>query len=137
VVLDAQLVVVETIYHAATGCEPTAAESRFARKLETDEQPYTRRITVTQEWQQVDTGWITEAGMLRLANKEGEGLQVQPTAEERAAMASKIVELSVDGSAPWLIFPGESFRGMPSELESLRVRCRSGEARCLITIFPR
>lgn len=144
-ILKDRLVVVETVYHQPTGEQPTAVESRFSRDLQTVEQPYQRQLTATEEWKPLDCGWIKDAGMLVIQNLEGK-FQANPTDEERAEAAARVLEVSyredqdpnMDVSRHgWLIYPGESFRGCPSNLDLLAVRSQYGSLRLSVFIIPR
>ncbi len=133
-----RIVVVETVYHQQHGGQPTAVESRYAHNLTTDEQVYgPRKIVATEEWKPLDVGWVKSASLLILSNEEGKGLQVNPTEQQRKDMAARVVELSWDPRPfVWLIHPGHSFRGCPSQLKGLIIRCRSGQAECFVTVYP-
>jgi hypothetical protein len=149
--------VVESVYCQQPGDNPISAESRFSRWLNTDEQPYSRKIKVTEEWQPLDWGWLKKASMLVVVNEEGRFLQVQPTPQERCDAISKVVEIGIavclDGGTlniPFAeILPRESSRFSPCKSieaglvlccrhgeASLVLRCRHGEARCSIMLFP-
>lgn len=134
-----QLTVVETVYHLASGEEPTAAEVRFVRELETVEQPYVRKLVIGEEWQPLDFGWVKDIGMFVLRNDEGAGLQTMPTDEERAAIMAKVLELGTAAwdNCRWLIFPQDAFRATPKVIEGLVVRCLSGKAKATIYVYPR
>jgi len=136
--LKARLVVVETVYCQSPGEQPVAVESRFGRALNSQEQPYRRVIKVGESWQPLDHGWVEEASMLVISNEEGKYLQVVPTEEQRKELETKVVELAFPGqSGCWLIPPGDSFRGCPSGLGSLLVRCRKGMSKCVVHVFPK
>jgi hypothetical protein len=143
--------VVETVYHQLTDGQPIAVESRFSRSTETDEQPYQRKITVTEEWKSIDHGWIEQVGMLHLSNEEGV-FSVMPTEEEKQEVLEKIVEIGVAEIQSFanakisfspanilvclIILPQESMRVVPYDIPRLRIRCRKGTAKCIITLFP-
>lgn len=137
----ARLTVVDVVYHQGLGDQPTSVESRFGRWLNTDEQPYHRKIKVTTDWMPLDLGWLgTQISMLVLMNEEGRHFQVYPTPKERALIEERIVEIGIEVhdhvEECWLIPPGESIRAQPVAPDRLRVRCRRGEARCVLTLFP-
>ncbi len=132
------LTVVETVYHRQYGEEATAVESRFTRELQTQEQSYTRRLKVEEEWRSLDTGWIIQVGMLVIQNTEGKFLQQIPSEADKAEALKKTIEIKHDGSEGcWLILPGESIRVCPSDASSLRIRCQLGTARFTVHIFPK
>ena len=147
------ITVVEQIYHQPAGEEPTAYQHSFVRKLSVQEQPYSRKIRVGESWQPLDLGWFAdkpdEIGMVQIINNEGRFTQTQPTDEERAAMAAKIIcvvskvmgdritGVLAEDNFCWFIPPGESFRGSPTDATRIWIRCRSGVAQATVNVFPR
>jgi hypothetical protein len=133
--------VVEQVYWQPALDQPQQLlESACGRELESDEQPYVRRLVVNEEWRPIDCGWIgDECGMFLLCNEEGKHLHKNPTPEQKASLDEKVVELRFDRNPTcfWYILPGESMRGCPSNAQSLFIRCRSGTARVTLTLLPR
>lgn len=142
-----RLTIVETISHQQPNGQPTSVDSRFGRYLQSGEEPYTRKVMVTQNWEPLDCGWLDEASIVSIVNNEGRFTQVQPTQEQRELVEARIVEIGCrpelsEDARPYATFglvrPGESYRGEPAvSLKSLMIRCRSGQAKCTITIFPK
>jgi hypothetical protein len=138
------LTVVEMVYHQLTAGQPVVAESRFGRPLKTDEQPYRRTFRLGEHWISVETGWVDRPAMLMITNETGKRLVANPTQQVRDELSRKIIEVGVsvcsvieDTVVPvFKILPGESFRGQPFEINSLRVRCAYGETKCSITAIP-
>lgn len=140
------IAVVEVVYCRRPGEEPTAVESRFSRWVHTTEQPWTRRFNVGADWQPLDCGWVEQASLLHLANNEGKNLRFVPTKEEEEQTQAKVVEVGLSiltteadrelVEPGWVVFPKETMRVQPIDLSRLRVRCRSGTARCTLTLFP-
>lgn len=131
--------VVESIIHQTLPDQPTDTVSRYTRELATHEQPWKRKVTVTEEWQTLDIGWITSCSLLHIENTEGTVPTVVPTPVERIVLEAKVVQLAFldcDDSQVWLIPPRESFRGCPLRPGKLRVRCQKGAAECMLTVFP-
>ncbi len=138
-ILKSRLTVVESLYHQASGEEGVMVSSSFSRNLESDDQAYgPRRLKATEEWQPLDCGWVEEIGMISVTNEEGKHLQVNPTEEEKEALAKKVLEISLSPRASWyfLIPPGESFRGYPSA-QKLWIRSQSGITRFSNFVIPR
>jgi hypothetical protein len=146
-----RLTIVECVYYQAPFEDCISAENRYDSAVEADEQPYIRKIKVGEQWQPIDSGWIMTPGLLLIKN-EPIRFAVQPTQEQRAEAASKVVEVSVcleekgrtQHSPPkglpmtvTTLLPGESLRMRPAEFSTLRLRCTGGEASCLIHLFPR
>lgn len=123
------LVVAEWVYHARPGGDTHVVESRYERQLGSGEQFFERELVVGEEWAAITHCWLESAGMLTVGTGEG------------AADVVEVAFAGVDGEVPadqprWLIHPGESFRGVPSSLTSLRLRCRRGEAIVTVGVVP-
>lgn len=132
-----RLIVVDTVFHQGAMEQPTAAESRFARWLDTDEQPCVRKSKVGQDWKPLcDGGWLTQVGMLLLSNDEGRFLVV-PTPKEEKEMAARILDVAQGETAVARVRPGESLRFEPVDLQGLRLRCQAGVAKYTVTMIPR
>lgn len=152
-----RITVVETVYFHNRGIDPAVITSKFGRPLETDEQAFVRRATMTEDWVPLDVGWVKKAAMIVIQNLEGRNLQVNPTPEEKLETASRVVELSFgcgvekdEGprdmfSAPKskptpiphiLLLPGESLRLQPFTLLGIMIRSRSGSAKVVINVIP-
>lgn len=134
--------VVEQLYHRAFGDQPVQFESRYSRELKSNEQAYERRLTIGDQWEDFDTGWIRRIGIFAIRNEEGRNLQRIPTKEERGEIDGRIVEIffvSEGASAPFpeahlRVYPGETAKGCPAV--KMKVRCRSGTARCTVFVVP-
>lgn len=133
-----RLTVVETVYHRPSGEDATSVESRFSRELRTINQVYLRRCRATEEWQNLDCGWLSSCSMLCIRNRAGTNLQVIPSDEERKETARKILEVSYCSSPRdvWLVYPGESMRASPAQVKELRVRCQSGAVQFDLCLIP-
>lgn len=135
------LSVVEQLYHEAPD-HPTPHGHQFSRRLETDEQAYSRTLKVGPDWRPLDCGWVRKVGMLLLVNAEGRFRTVQPTEGERAEAAGRVVEVAFlsalggDLQPALLLRPGESQRYEPADAGAIRLRCRGGMARVLLTLIP-
>lgn len=140
--LKHRLTVVQTVYHQLPGQQPKSYESRFDRELETHEQPYERHTSVEEEWQPLDVGWLKDVGvgMLVISNDEGNFNVVNPSKEEKEAVAKKILEISYEEihyGNTWLIYPRESMRACPTLLMPLFIRCQSGNCKYTLQAFPK
>lgn len=142
----ARLTVVETVYHQPAAGPPTATESRFSRPLGSDEQPYSRRLTIPTRWVRLDPGWVGGGCAALALSNEGPVARrtTVPTPEEAAADAALVVTVGVaadpEGAtvAPFArVRPGESLRLEPADPGRLMLVC-SGEApaRVLLTLIP-
>jgi len=141
--VKARITVVETIAHVGMDLgftSPTGVEARWWRPVASAEQVYQRRLMAGPSWQPLDSGWIEQVGMVVVENVEGHGLQVIPTPEEKAAIAARVVELGLMGDEGdcrdfACVLPGEHLRLQPTQ--PVHLRCRAGEARVVVTVYPR
>lgn len=139
-----RLTVCEQVYHRPADDEPQQFSSAFSRELEISEQAYRRNGVATDDWQPLDYGWLKSVGMLVVHNREGEHLQINPTPEEKAAIAKRVLMvawiLNDTCRGWWLIPPGESMRGYPDCADAaatLCVRARHQQARYTLFAVPR
>lgn len=142
-----RITVVESIYHTEFGQNPSMIDARYSRELDSDEQLYQRRLTATEEWSRLDTGWIEEAGLMVIKNLTGEFLQISPSEEEKEETKKKILELSyLVGANPfdslseglnWLIPPKETMKAVPSSVKTLFIRSQFGEIKYNLYLFPK
>jgi len=130
-----RLTVVETMaFMAHKGTRVPPVESKYCRVLSHSDRPYQRTYKVGETPGPLDLGWAREwpaVGLIHVSNDEGKYNSFIPTPKEVQERALKIVELG-----DWLIYPGESMRGVHKDIQTLLVRCRSGFAEITITIFP-
>lgn len=138
----ARITVLETSYYQSADTEPKSSEKRFTRLLEQDEeQPYgPRKMTITDEWKPLDTGWIETASFYCIENLEGRFTQTIPTQEEREAALLKTIELAIQTPSGTVVFctlpPGEFQRVGYRDIKRVRVRCLNGPAKAVATIYP-
>lgn len=140
----ARLTVIETVAHQQVGQAPFSLGVPYQRWLESQEERYSRTLKVGEEWTPLDCGWVKEASLLLIRNEEGSYRTRNPTEEEKAVTAAKVLEV-----AAWLgedilvmetldvVGPQESIRRIPARLDNLMIRCRSGVARYRILVVPR
>ena len=122
--LSNRITVVEMVYFQAPGESPLGIESRYSRKLTTDEQPCERRLKATENWQELDRGWVDQASLIVISNRE--------------TATGKILEVAYKnaGQDTWLVLPGESMRAHPSDATRLVIRSQLGTIRFTANIFP-
>lgn len=138
---SARLTVVEVVNHQTDDGPPTAAESRFHRLLTNVEQAWVRKFKVSETPKLLDQGWMkdNECAMLVLRNEEGRGQQVQPTAEEKANLAQRIMLVHCGGcNLPIAsIYPGESLRLCPINVSDFMVSTNSPDGvKATLYLFP-
>lgn len=150
-----RLTVVEKVYHQQHGEQPIQIERSFERRLQTQDAPYNGhpRRMIGEDWTPLDFGWLEDGGVSAayILNDEGKNLKMMPTAEEKSAIAAKVLEianvvdlLDIDGTAKptpvgmiITVPPGETCLLSLDNFDSIRVRCRSSVARVSIWLFPR
>lgn len=125
-----------TIHHEYSADKPFTIDHRFSDRLATSEQSYNRIIKVGEQWQSVDTAWVKELSFLVLVNNKPKYLS-NPSEEQKAEDAKKIVELGYPGTPPWIIRPGRPFVAEPSELQDCKIRCQQGIAEVTVSAIPR
>lgn len=134
--------VVEIINHTGENRKAYTVEARFQRKLygEEETQQYERQLTVKEEWQPFDLGWVGKPAMVFLKNEAGRGLRVIPSSQEKERIAARVIQVTfaaLTESGPYFdVRPGESFRGSTSGADQLRIRCAKGEAKVTIGVIP-
>lgn len=135
-------VVVESVYHQPIDGPPVVVESKYAKALESEDQPYgPRRVKIGTDWTLLDTGWVKDISILTISNDEGRMLQVIPNEVQLHLINSRIVEMAyLDESGKWVpverIHAGESRRGRPLPGAKTALRCLNGTAKVTYTAFP-
>lgn len=132
-----------SFYHQHPGEQPTGFNQHFDYLLQTEEQPWQRRLEISEsELVQLDTGWLgNNVGYLIIQNREGTNLQVTPTEEEKNNISRRIIGISamVDGKrAPaCIVRPGQFFCGEINNCHAIYLECFHGTATTYVHIFPR
>jgi len=137
-----RITMVMHIHHQHQGEQPHSVEGITEQWLQGTEQPYPRRTTVTDQWKPLDLGWLSveDAGMLVVENLEGRNPQRRISKEEQAQIDLKVVEVGRgenDKELRLLCPPKGALPVSANSLAGLKIRCRSGSAQCMITVFPR
>ncbi len=132
-------IVTGQVSHQSPGADAVSVVLGHVRTLEGDEQPVRRRCQVGATWEPLYRGWLSSCSCLVIHNHEGEVSQTVPSAEERAAIASRVVELrlGVGDAGRLLCLPGESLGPLcPADLTAVWIRCRDGSAKITVDILP-
>lgn len=127
------------MHHEHRGEEPFGLSIISQQLLEFMEEPYRRRITVTEEWQAVEAPFPSDRiGFIVVENNEGKDPLVHPSPEEKAKIAARIVEASYTkvSSEADLILPGWGIPKRPNG-GTLYIRCQKGTANCRVYILSR
>jgi len=136
-----RVTVVEHVHFQHATEPPMSIGSPYDRILSTQVEPYSRRLVVTEERSMLDFGWINsvDVGMLIVENYEGRKFDVNPSPEELEEVSQRIVEiyLHADSHTPVLVRPRATQRLELDDFEPVRLRCRSGSAKCRVTLIGR
>lgn len=106
-----------------------------------DDEPYQRKITVTDEWQRLDYGWLDgKVGHVLIINK----MRVPNFAPKQTTSDednSQTIELSFDGEAEQKfanveIANGSFFLFKPTMAYNVRVRCKKGRSKIHLMVMP-
>lgn len=143
--LSAFVTVVETVYYRPTDSEPIELSSipGFTKQIKSTEEPYQRRPAIGEDWVRLADGcWVKDAGLLELTNLAWKGLLVQPTEQEKKAIAAKsiLVGVKFEGTIVGMfeVPPGESARiTCPVDFGSIYIKCLSGSVKCAIAAVPK
>lgn len=141
------ITVLKTIHYQSNQGEPVTVEGRYSNRIQNEEEPYSRRIKVGSEWQKLDVGWVETPGIICLKNII-DRQQVVPTAEVKAQLQAKIVQIGIyvpidvslkrEEVTPVLhIPPGETQDLRFVDISKIYLRCLNElTTNCQITVFP-
>lgn len=139
--LKDRLSVVFQLAYESVGQEPLAKAMRATWDTQSQEiQPYERRLSIDEKWRPLDCGWVELPGSILIENRTGMNRSLQPSAEELAEDAKKLLVLSaadLQYDPGILIRPGLFFFGEWTSLAGLGLRAAHGVVKACITIYPR
>lgn len=117
---------------------PVACETRFSRSMKVVGEPEPTPLTLTEEWTPITPRELAGVSYIHIKNREGSGLQLMPTPEEARAISERVVEIAFGEGQPAAcpVFPGEAFGFPVVDWKGVRVRCRKGKARVMVTLIP-
>lgn len=131
-----------TINHAAYFQAPEQNPQLFsvniAKFLSSDEVPFTRPMTVGEEWVSIDFGWVETPSYLQIKHVPVRR-EVQPSREEQLSDFARTVLIAFDGGDPVSsLKAGDGFALVPfhGSHKRLRVRSSGGQAKCQISVVP-
>lgn len=134
-----RLTILTQIRHEHLGVDPMSLDSSQVFLTGNQEEPYTRRITVTEEWTTLNYDFLNEIGVsvVVLENLEGKHPLVQPTKEEKADIKKRVVEVSYSRKSDEsdLLIPGGLIYKFPVNAKIISVRCQSGKAKLRLVAF--
>lgn len=126
------------VYHEHHGEQPHPAASAFSAFLETIEQPYGRRVRLQAgEPVALETGWVERVGMVLIENRTGKAKKKNPTEEEKADIAKRVVRVTAGGGPGWIVRPGRFMFVEVEDASSVMLQCLHETADLYLNIFPR
>lgn len=131
--------VVEQIWYQSAGEQPHALTLRMYRPMSATSQAYSRRKTVGVKWEELDTGWVKVPSFVVIENSEGQRPASVPSPSEKAALAAKVVWVSlgeVNEPAHLIIQPGEHLRLPLNVGTRLYLRAAEGSIKVMIHAIP-
>lgn len=132
--------VVFCFYHQQPQQPTFTVEARYGHVVESEEQPYQRQLTLADQWQPLDCGWLDplKINTLIIQNNEGR-FAVVPTEAEKKDVAQRIVEVGIQSSSGiilcWKVQPGRVMHVEPANAQLLFLRAQHGKIRCSITLM--
>lgn len=145
-----RVTIVESIYHENNDGPHQIHAEPFSYQLESDEQTYTRIMSIGTEWTKLDTGWLSnKVSMIYLLNKEGKMGPVRPIDKQIDEVNSRIIQICkltyVDGKPYHIpvsyLSPRKSIRLEPNGpegnlVEDYYLRCLSGSCKIQVSCLP-
>ena len=131
-----RITIVEHVYHQVSNEDVSHFQATYEEQLSSNEQVYSRRYQITDEWKPLDLGWFESKDVGRILIKnEGYGYRDKnPSPEEIASDLDQIVY--VDNL---IIHPLDTLRFCPciSSITGMKVRAKHSTSKITITVFPR
>ena len=124
------------VYYEQSGTTPSQISASFVSLLpKSEEQVYTRKINIGEEWEPLDLGWVENVGTIVLENRKAI-FQTVPTKEETEAEEKKVVYIrNKKETIGWAIPAGGFFMAV-TRGEEIEVRCLSGSTKAVVNVFP-
>lgn len=119
----ARITVVEMVYHQGVNESPTQYDTRYDREIKSEEKPYIRLKSSSEQWSKLIDGWNEKPSLVTVKNESDTTLEV--------ALHDACEEYKIFAVIP----PKESMRFTPHSPERLYVR---SDAKCkyTLTTFP-
>lgn len=134
---ELRLTVVNSIHYQQPGVDILSIDAGYTYFVKTNEQAFQRITFAREEWQPLDTGWISKASQVIIQNKYVIETRRTLTTEESEEAAKHVVMVRYKDSKDWFeIAPKESMRFKPSDLKSLEVKSGHGMTKFICTIIP-
>lgn len=126
------------VYHETYDEQPEDFHHVFSELTnQSEEEVYSRKIKVTEEWTAIDTGWISEVGCILLKNTDKK-YKLLPDEDEIESEKKKIVRIRTGKTgAGWIVGKGMFFFGYPSDEETTEIKCEFETTTVELNIFPK
>lgn len=118
--IPSRMTVVERIYHQLKDEQPTSVRRTFTVKLESDEDPFSRKMAVGTEWKVLDLGYVQDVGILYLVNLDNE--------------TDILVRCGKSGE-PMVLEPQESIRFRARDPKAVFVKADS-DVKLMLYVYP-
>lgn len=122
----ARLTVVSSFYHQPPDGEARAFHYQYEHPLLSEEEPYSRRVKLTEEWVKLDKGWIEEASCVVVVpqGKPDDGQTIE-------------VSCGHEPPVPCHLVPPGGWHFHPADAGPVYFRVTSGKMTCVVTVLPR
>jgi len=137
--VEAELVLVENIYHQVSNQNPHAVHlTQSAKLILLDAHPRTLTGTAESQWSPLFPALDFPISVILLVNNAGENLQYNPTDEEESIINHQVLALTSDPSRSfyWSVPPNNSLRACPSDPRSLQIKSLGRPAPYTLHVFP-
>jgi len=133
------LVTIEQVYYQMPYEEPEGIDSRSSHMVFSEEEPFIKRKTLSNNWEKLPTGSIQGQGTVVIQNKVQHPSQI-PTPEQKLELENRIIEVSwgieIDNQIALIIRPGHTCRFEAFDLSEIYLRSKNAPLSCRIYVFP-
>lgn len=132
-----RLSIVKRITHEPLEDAPKQFTSSSSENLSGEEECYSRRKVLGEQWEKLDLGFLdeTSVGYVIIENLEGMFLHTNPSEEEKALLPKKRILIKSDFGI--FIPPGQMFDCHPSDVSKIEIRAELGPIKYKVHILPR
>ena len=138
-----RLTVSVSVYHQERGgkSDPKGIDRKaFERFLKTSEQPVERKMDIVEGTPQpIYLGWLKSEniGYILIENRSTwDNPNVNPTAEEKADVAQRLLRVTQGDEKGWIVHPGEFFFAHPEDASKILLTSVYGTVNIISYAFP-
>lgn len=126
------------VYHETLDEQPEDFHVTFSELTDqSEEEVYSRKIKVTEEWIPIDTGWVSEVGCILLKNTNKK-YRLMPDEDEIESEKKKVIRIRTDKTGDgWIVGKGMFFFGYPSDTATTEIKCEFETTTVELNIFPK